>query len=132
MVCSKISGTASGDTTAAGSPVTATSQVCMACSLSRSRTSPAASSWRPKKSSRITASWSSVSASSRLTCCSSQVRLSAAWASGVRLFHASQTGWNASRSSWPFRLSAADRFSVAISAPLPRWDRTWAMVQSRS
>ena len=39
------------------------------------------------------ASSSSVSCSSRLTCCSSEVRASAAWASGVRLFHASQIGW---------------------------------------
>ncbi len=62
--------------------------------------------------------------------CASVISPAAACSSGLIAFHRSQIGWNADRSTGSDRPSAEGSIIVAISAPLPRWESTCAMVQS--
>src|SRR5262249_25561137 len=62
---------------------------------------------------------------------SSEAIASAAWSSGLLAFHTSHTAGNSSRLTGGPSPSAPGSDISAISAPLPRCDRTWALVQSR-
>jgi len=129
---STIRATASPATVAAGSSATTMSQVCRACSDIRIRTMPSRSVGLPNMSSCQLSrsagdSWpiwpsSAVSAASAsCACCGPGLA-----------FHRSQMRRNSSMPGPSVPASPALRYSAQISALAPRWEATWAIVQSSS
>ena len=118
--------TASAGIVAAGSSVTATSQLCMACSLSRRPTNPASPISVAPMVARKRACSSGVSEASRSSIAWSAASTPAARSSGVFAFHSSQIGWG----SWGSPPRLASMRPRVMTAPEPRWERTSATFHS--
>ena len=123
--------TASGAIRAARSSATSTSQPCTACSDSRMPRTPARSMViRPNITTVNDSRSASLSASTRVISASFAAVDWAACSSGARAFQVSQIGWNASAVGGSAPVTPASIISEKISAPLPRWESTSAMVHS--
>ena len=126
------SSTASGDTVASGSSATAMSHVWTACSLSRMAVRPSRSRVPPNIST-ANALRSSVGMSSmRATSVSLAATLSATCSAGGLAFQRSQMARKASWFGGSVPSMPASRKRAKISAWLPRWEATSAMLHSSS